>query len=445
MTVVERLSRWKDEGVITPVQFERLGAIVRKDRFSVSLELNALLYIGVLSIAAGLLWTVRTHFTELGDTAIVGALTVIVALCFGYCFSRARPYSPGEVESPTAIFDYVLYLGCLVFAIELAFVEMRFALLKDAWDCYVLVSAAVFFAAAYRFDNRFVLSLALSTLAAWFGITLSRFGFDPADSLRVSALVYGALVAGTGIALQRLAIKPHFVETHLHVAATAAFVALTSGVTSANTGFFYLFGLLTLAAYLDCVRHPAPRVRVRRLWSGLSLRRHQPEAGSVAERHDHDGLRRRVGHCHGDRDRIRGASLWTRRMSVYDGRRRTDSHGRAGPSLDTVRVAGHGARRLDRIRSPDAPQTHESRAAIRPLHLRHHRRVGVGGALDRRIQSQTRFSSGMDSHRRRASPVSSSRSSSFSSFSSIVSASKRRSPCGRWCCWLSASAFSRRC
>jgi len=117
MTMVERLGSWKDEGVITPAQFERLGAIVRKDRFSVSLELNALLYLGVLSIAAGLLWTVRTHFTALGDTAVVAALTVIVALCFGYCFARTPAYSPGEVESPTAVFDYVLYLGCLVFAI----------------------------------------------------------------------------------------------------------------------------------------------------------------------------------------------------------------------------------------------------------------------------------------------------------------------------------------
>ena len=104
---------------------------MRKDRFSVALELNALLYLGVLAIAAGLLWTVQTHFIALGDTAIVAALTVIVALCFGYCFARARPYSPGEVESPTAIFDYVLYLGCLVFAIELAYLETRFTLLGE--------------------------------------------------------------------------------------------------------------------------------------------------------------------------------------------------------------------------------------------------------------------------------------------------------------------------
>src|SRR5437867_8098019 len=118
MTMVERLSQWRDEGRITAPQFDLLGVIVRKERFPVSLELNALLYLGVVSIAAGVLWTVQTHFRSLGDTVIVLILTVIVSLCFWYCASRALPYSSGEVESPTAIFDYVLYLGCLVFAIE---------------------------------------------------------------------------------------------------------------------------------------------------------------------------------------------------------------------------------------------------------------------------------------------------------------------------------------
>jgi len=248
MTMADRLSRWKDEGAITPAEFEVLGPIVRRERVSVSLELDALLYLGVLSIAAGLLWTVRVHFAALGDTAVVAALTVIVALCVGYCFSRAQPYSSREVESPTAIFDYVLYLGCLVFAIELAYLETRFTLLGDSWDAYILFSAIVFFGAAYRFDNRFVLSLALSTLGAWFGFKLTMFGYRSAESLRVSALVYGALVAGVAAGLRWLDIKQHFVDTHLHIAATAAFVALTSGVTAATTGFFYPMGLLALAA-----------------------------------------------------------------------------------------------------------------------------------------------------------------------------------------------------
>ena len=142
----------------------------------------------------------------------------------------------------------MLYLGCLVFAIELAYLETRFTLLGDSWDAYILLSAFVFFASAYRFDNRFVLSLALSTLGAWFGFKLTKFGFRSAESLRVSALVYGALVAGMAAGLRRLGIKPHFVETHLHIAATAAFVALASGTWQGDSSLVYLAGLLALAA-----------------------------------------------------------------------------------------------------------------------------------------------------------------------------------------------------
>jgi hypothetical protein len=247
MTMAERLERWREDGVISHEQHDAIGAVVRKARFSVALEIHALLYLGVVSVAAGVLWTVQTHFASLGDAVIVLTLTLIVGICAWYCLTRARPYSPGEVESPTALFDYVLYLGCLIFATELAFIETRFALFGESWDVHVLVSAVLFFAAAYRFDNRFVLSLALSTLAAWFGIKLTQFGFGSAGSLRVSALAYGALVAGMGAMLRRLDIKPHFVDTHLHVAATAAFVATTSGVSSGDADLFYVAGLLMLA------------------------------------------------------------------------------------------------------------------------------------------------------------------------------------------------------
>jgi predicted membrane protein DUF2157 len=248
MTTLERLGQWKLDGVITEPQHERLRALVRSDRFSVSLELNALLYLGVLAIAAGVAWTVQTHFASLGDAAIVLALTAIVGACFWYCFSRARPYSSDEVESPTLMFDYVLYLGCVVFAIELGYLETRFTLLGNAWDAYVLLSAVVFFGAAYRFDNRFVLSLALSTLAAWFGIKLNRLGIQSADSLRISALTYGVLVAGAGAWLHQLAVKRHFLETHLHVAATAVFIALVSGAQSEEKSLLYLVGLIVLGA-----------------------------------------------------------------------------------------------------------------------------------------------------------------------------------------------------
>src|SRR5207249_7022702 len=108
----------------------------------------------------------------------------------------------------------------------------------------LLLASAVFFALAYRFDNRWVLSLALSSLAAWFGLRVSRFGLVPGGALRVYALGYGGLVALAGTALHHAGVKTHFLETYLHVAAHVLFIALVSGVGS--RGGEWLLYLLAL-------------------------------------------------------------------------------------------------------------------------------------------------------------------------------------------------------
>ena len=229
MTTLSRLEAWKENGSITPVQFDRISALVRKERFSVFIELNALFYLGVLSFIAGVGWSIQTYFADLGDAAILSSLTLLCVLSFYYCFSRAHPYSSGEVESADLAFDYVLYLGCLAFALELGYAETRFHLLHDYWDFYLLLSSLLFFALAYRFDNRLVLSLALSTLAAWFGVGLSRFAFSDGGSFRPYALAYGAVIAGVGSWLDRRGVKRHFTESYFHIAANVVLVALLSG------------------------------------------------------------------------------------------------------------------------------------------------------------------------------------------------------------------------
>src|SRR5215471_11860464 len=100
MTTLERLENWRQTGGITGDQFNVLAAIVRKNRFSVFLELNALLYLGVLSFVGGAGWMIQAYAASFGDVAILGALTILLIVCFYYCFSRALPYSTTRVESP---------------------------------------------------------------------------------------------------------------------------------------------------------------------------------------------------------------------------------------------------------------------------------------------------------------------------------------------------------
>jgi hypothetical protein len=247
MTILARLERWKEQGEISPEQHAYLAGLCRREPFSLFLELNILLYAGVLAFVAGLGWTVTTWSQQLGDVLVLAVLSAILASCFWYCFSRASVWSFTETPAPTAVFDYVLYLGSLVWCIELAYLENRFHVLSGQWDFYLLASAAFFFFLAYRFDNRFVLSLALSSLAGWFGLKVSHWSSHQDATYRECALLYCLLVGVGGALLQRRGLKPHFFGTYLNVVANVLFWALLSGVFERQG-----YGLWFLALLIAC-------------------------------------------------------------------------------------------------------------------------------------------------------------------------------------------------
>jgi hypothetical protein len=244
MTVFARLEQWKESGVISPEQHAHLTGLVRGEPLSVFLELNILLYAGVLAFIGGLGWTVTTWSEQLGDVVVLTILSALLGACLWYCFSRAAPWSRGETAPRGLIFDYVLYLGSLTWSVELAYIETRFHLLSGQWDYYLLASAGLFFFLAYRFDNRFVLSLALSALAGWFGLTISRWPSHEDAAYRGYAILYSAVVGGGGASLQRLGIKAHFFGTYLNIAANVLFWALLSGVFNREGEMVWLAGLL---------------------------------------------------------------------------------------------------------------------------------------------------------------------------------------------------------
>ena len=247
MGIGDRLEEWKALGVITEAQHAALGALVRRERFSVFVELNALLYVGVLSTAGGLAWLSRDYVQNLGDAAILSILAVLLLLSFGYCVRKAAPYANGEVESPSLGYDYVLYFGCLIFATTLGFIETRFAVFHG-WGTHLLLGALVCGGLSYRFDNRFVLSLALSSLAAYLGLRFSIFDAITSDAFRWAVCAYGVFLLGLGAVLLRAAIKPHFFDVYLQLGSNAVLVSMLSGVHEVGTGGWFLLALLLLVA-----------------------------------------------------------------------------------------------------------------------------------------------------------------------------------------------------
>jgi hypothetical protein len=248
MTILARLELWKEQGAISTEQQTHLASLSRREPLSLALELNLLLYAGVVAFVAGLGWTISTWSQQLGDVLVLTLLSIILTASFWYCFSCVPAWSAAQTASPAPIFDYVLYLGCLVWCVELAYLENRFHVLSGQWDLYLLATALLFFVFAYRFDNRFVLSLALSSLAGWFGLTISHLPSHQDAAYRQYALLYSLSIGIAGAILQRLQLKSHFFTTYLNVAANVLFWAIVSGVFDSRNHGLWLVGLLIACA-----------------------------------------------------------------------------------------------------------------------------------------------------------------------------------------------------
>ena len=78
MDILFRLEQWKAQGKISPEQQAHLAGLARGDPFSLFIELNVLLYAGVLAFVGGLGWTITTWSQQIGDVLVLTVLSGIL-------------------------------------------------------------------------------------------------------------------------------------------------------------------------------------------------------------------------------------------------------------------------------------------------------------------------------------------------------------------------------
>jgi hypothetical protein len=232
--VVRAIASLKAGDVLSAEQAAFFDRVARRGLVSVRFEIRTLLYVGVLLLTSGVGVLVALHQEEIGPLAIAAGIALAAAGSLIWVARRAAPFSWGEVPSPSVAVDYVLLLGLLLVAADLAYVEVQFTMLGPRWAYHLLIVGVLYLLAAYRWDSRTALGLALASLAAWRGLSVSlvpaMIGPGVAADLRASAIVLGALYVGAAVLSVRLARKPHFEEVFASTGLLLLLGGLLSGV-----------------------------------------------------------------------------------------------------------------------------------------------------------------------------------------------------------------------
>lgn len=205
--VVAAVDALVERGVI-----DRRGAVTLRHAASGSLvsvrdELRVLLWAGVLLITSGAGLLVRQNVDRIGPLAIAIGIGVAAFACLGWAWRRA--------PSRSFAFDSVLLLGALLAAADLAFIEVKFTPLGAHWPRHFLIVAAAYAWLAFRFDSKTLFSLALTSFAAWRGVSLVGVavpwgGVADSNRLFLEALGCGVAFLLLGKVLERVRVRAPF-------------------------------------------------------------------------------------------------------------------------------------------------------------------------------------------------------------------------------------------
>jgi hypothetical protein len=254
--------------------------VARGDLVPIRIELKMLLYAGVLVAVTGVGLFIKDYHDRLGPVAIATILGAGALGCIAYAFRRSPPFSWRETVSPHLAADYVLVLGALLIASDLAYVEKQFRIFGDRWPYHFLIVAAAYFLLAYRFDSRAVLSLAIAAFAAWRGVSVSRaFGArwqSSVENMRANALVCGALFLLAGFFSAKSKLKPHFEKVYVTSGLLLLFGGLLSGVLAGSSSNWLawevVLGVVGAAVLLIASRLRRPldfAISLAALWLGV--------------------------------------------------------------------------------------------------------------------------------------------------------------------------------
>lgn len=231
---------------------------------SVHWELRTLLYLGILLVTAALGILVYEHLDSIGHTVIVTAIGLVCGACFAWCFKKAAEYSFTKIESPGILYDYILLFGCLLLLCFVGYLQFAYNLFGHRWGLAVFIPMVILFFAAYYFDHLGVLSLAITHLAAWAGITITPAHILRNNDFSSDRLIYTGILLGVLLLLvawlsTRRNLKAHFAFTYQNFGVHILFISLLAGML--NHAHNYLLWFVALAAVAVVIFRESVRQR----------------------------------------------------------------------------------------------------------------------------------------------------------------------------------------
>lgn len=243
--------------IIDEPQFQFLEALRTKKIASLYHELRLMLYLGIMLFTGGAGYFAYQNIGSVGHIIAMTVLFIAIVVGFIFIHQHSKPYSHEVVTVNHAYYDYILLLVPLLVISLLTYVQVYFDLTKYLlhWSSYI--TSAIFFYMAYRYDNRALLSMGISTLSAAIGLSITpidwaKGNIEYTTSIHTTSILTGLLFIAAGQISAYKHIKKHFCFTYQNFGLLLLFAGcIASMFNNHATAFFALATIIS--AGLVCI------------------------------------------------------------------------------------------------------------------------------------------------------------------------------------------------
>ena len=221
--------------LISQKQNEEIKTYRDLNIFSLHNELRFLIYLSVILFTGGVGILIYKNIDTIGHTIILGLILVLTAICFYLSYKKSKGFSYNEVLFDNPLYDYLVLLSTILSCTFVGYLQFQYHTFGNSFGIASLVGSTIAFIAAYYFDNKSALSIAITGLATYVGISITPQTLVENDVYSSPTLAYSGLALGAGLVFwtiycTKTNLKKHFNLVFLTFALHLCSICLIAGL-----------------------------------------------------------------------------------------------------------------------------------------------------------------------------------------------------------------------
>jgi len=236
--------------LITENQYQEITVYRSLNIFSLNAELKFFLYLSVLLFTSGIGVLIYNNIDTIGHIAILSILLIVIGVCFYFCFKNSKGFQKSEVKFEHPVLEYLVLAASILTCIFIGYLQFQYKTFGTHYGLATLIPTLVSFFCAYYFDNKSVLTIAITGLAAYVGLSvtpqdlLNNNNFYSDQSLSYSAIMLGVLLVLWTMYSSRIQLKTHFNLIFLTFALHIISIASISNLINDYYGIWLIFAFI---------------------------------------------------------------------------------------------------------------------------------------------------------------------------------------------------------